>query len=319
MCTFNGSQFLPAQLESIREQARLPDELVICDDGSTDTSYAIALNFARQAPFPVHIIQNESNLGSTKNFEKAISLCRGSIVVLADQDDFWYPSKLNRIEKSFLSSNAPVAVFSDAHLIDNDSRPAGHRLWQSFSFPPAEQRQFANGDALKILTKHPVVTGATMAFRKEFFPLLSPIPANHVHDTWIAYLLAACGPMLPISEPLMQFRQHDNQQIGPGRWTLMDRFRRARETGSQFYLEEIIRFHQLAERLKQRRSDFPHVDRALHQIDQKISHREHRACLPTSGILRIAKVLQEVANGGYWHYSEGWPSVAKDIVIGKRR
>src|SRR5580698_1985958 len=95
LCTYNGERFLPEQLASIREQSRLPDELVICDDASADQSVAIATRFAERAPFPVRIEANSRNLGSTPNFARAIELCNGDAIVLSDQDDVWLPDKLS--------------------------------------------------------------------------------------------------------------------------------------------------------------------------------------------------------------------------------
>jgi len=202
MTTFNGGRFLAAQLESIAAQSRAPDELVICDDGSSDDSAKIVREFSRRTSLPTQFVVNERNLGSTKNFEKAIGLCKGPIVALADQDDVWYCQKLERIERTFLRSSAVAAVFSDADLIDEGSNALGSRLWPTFSFDRAEQKKFKNGDALGVLIKHPVVTGATMAFRKKFFDLMVPIPANEIHDQWMSFLLAASGRFEMIPEPL---------------------------------------------------------------------------------------------------------------------
>jgi len=314
MCTFNGARFLPAQLASIAAQQRLPDEVVICDDGSSDGSDEIIAEFAQKAPFEVRFIRNIQNLGSTRNFEQAISLCEGSVIALSDQDDVWYEHKLKKIEEAFREVDAPVAVLSDADLIDDNSRLLDDHLWESFLFGPREQRRFADGGALKVLVKHPVVTGATMAFQKEFLKLLLPIPANHIHDRWISFLLAACGPFGVIAEPLMQYRRHQSQQVGPGRATLRARYQTARSTGPLFYLQEAERFHQVYDRLEERRADFPYAELALTEIKKKISHREHRAMLPRASVARIPKVLREMVNGGYWRYSEGWQSVAKDVV-----
>src|SRR5262245_46082449 len=148
MCSYNGDRYISTQLESIAAQHRLPNELVVCDDGSSDGSVEIVREFARQVPFPTRLVGNDKNLGTTKNFEKAISLCRGEIVALADQDDIWYRNKLERIEKVFLGSNAVVAAFSDADLIGDDSRLKDVRLWDTFAFDLGEQEQFANGHAL---------------------------------------------------------------------------------------------------------------------------------------------------------------------------
>jgi glycosyltransferase involved in cell wall biosynthesis len=53
MCTYNGEKFLKEQLESIAAQTRLPMELVICDDGSTDSTIDIVEAFTSSSPFPV--------------------------------------------------------------------------------------------------------------------------------------------------------------------------------------------------------------------------------------------------------------------------
>ena len=71
MCTYNGGRFLEEQLLSIAGQTRLPFELVVCDDHSTDATCKIVQAFAASAPFPVRLYVNERNLGSTKNFEHA--------------------------------------------------------------------------------------------------------------------------------------------------------------------------------------------------------------------------------------------------------
>ena len=314
LCTFNGARFLRAQLRSIAAQSRTPNEVVISDDASTDASFEIANQFAREASFPVRVIRNGETLGSTKNFEKAISLCTGDIVALSDQDDAWYREKLACIEKEFCGPTAPTAVFSDADLIDDSGNPLPMRLWESFSFGPREQKHFAKGEGFSILIKHPVVTGATMAFRRRFSDLILPIPPTYVHDSWISFLMAACGPVAALSEPLMQYRVHSRQQIGPGLFTLFERIASAQATGPEFYLEEVARFRQLQQRLRTCSPRFPILPRVLQEIGGKISHREHRARLPVGKVARIQGVVREILNGGYWCYSEGWKSALKDIV-----
>jgi glycosyltransferase involved in cell wall biosynthesis len=315
MCTFNGKRFLREQLDSIANQFRLPDEIVICDDGSSDGSVEMIRAFADRAPFPTRIVVNEKNLRSTRNFEQAISLCQGAIVALADQDDVWYRHKLDRIEQAFLKSSAIVAVFSDADLIDDQSRSLELRLWPTLLFDARQQNQFANGHALSVLINHPVVTGATMAFRREFFGSMVPIPTDETHDRWISFLLAARGRFETISEPLMSYRRHQGQQIGPGPLTLTHRVSQARDRGARFHREEIERLRQLHDKLEKLRADFPSAECAQTEIERKISHLQHRAGLPHARVARIPRILREAFKGGYRRYSSGWNSVVKDLVI----
>lgn len=315
MCTYNGGRFLTEQLQSIAAQERPPDELVVCDDGSSDETCGIVTEFARRCAFATRFVANQGKLGSTKNFEKAISLCRSNIVALADQDDVWYPHKLASIQKTFLKSRAIVATFSNADLIDERSRPLGLRLWSAFSFDSGEQEKFANHRALEVLVKHPVVTGATMAFRRELFDLVTPIPSNHIHDRWISFLLAALGKFEAIRVPLMQYRRHEVQQVGLPPQVLGELITQAKTRGASFHLNEMKLFQEIYARLSEREADFPYAPLALIEIEKKVSHLALRAHLPSQRLARIPRVLRESFNLGYWRYSAGWNSIVKDLTI----
>ncbi len=52
MCTYNGARYLQEQLASIAAQTRLPDELVVCDDCSSDGTRAILEEFKARVTFP---------------------------------------------------------------------------------------------------------------------------------------------------------------------------------------------------------------------------------------------------------------------------
>ncbi|HTQ60906.1 MAG TPA: glycosyltransferase family 2 protein [Candidatus Solibacter sp.] len=315
MCTYNGARFLPEQLESIAAQARLPDELVVCDDRSTDESVEIVKGFARDAPFSVRLEINEGNLGSTKNFEKAIGFCHGEIIALADQDDSWHAEKLRSIA-SVLENNERVgAVFSDAGLIDDDSLPLPGTLWSSFLFSSSEQKKFERGQGLKVLLKHATVTGATMAFRGGFRGLILPIPPKQVHDHWIVLLIASVSQIAPIRSPLVRYRRHPDQQIGPGADSLWQMIRLSTDAGRDGYFGEVERFNEICGRLVGRSEMFHPHPNALRLIRQKIRHRETRGRLPNSKFLRLPLLIREIATYRYWRYSNGIGSVAKDLLV----
>jgi glycosyltransferase involved in cell wall biosynthesis len=215
MATYNGAAYVEAQLDSLAAQTCRPDELVVCDDGSTDATVALLGAFARRAPFPVRIHLNATRLGPTANFEQAIRQCRGDVIALCDQDDIWHPDKLSRLAAPFAIPRIG-AVFSDAELIDAAGALAGRRLWAAVGFTPTKQRRAEHGRVFDVLLAHNVVTGATMAFRAAYRQQVLPIPPIWVHDAWIALVVAALADLSLIAEPLMRYRVHVHQAVGVG-------------------------------------------------------------------------------------------------------
>lgn len=124
MATYNGEAFIAEQLDSLAQQTLLPNELVVCDDGSTDATLSIVDEFERTAPFPVIIVRNPQRLGFTANFFKAARLCRGTLIAFCDQDDIWLPQKLNRTMDFIRESDALLFVHAD-EWIDRSGTPMG--------------------------------------------------------------------------------------------------------------------------------------------------------------------------------------------------
>src|SRR4051812_8879073 len=94
MATYNGARYLPEQLQSFLCQTVMPDELVVCDDVSTDGTVSIIQEFAKSTAINVRLIVNECNLGFTRNFEQAIQHCTGDVIFFCDQDDVWFCQKI---------------------------------------------------------------------------------------------------------------------------------------------------------------------------------------------------------------------------------
>jgi hypothetical protein len=164
------------------------------------------------------------------------------------------------------------------------------------------------------LLRHPVVTGATMALRRDVRNYLFPLPRAITHDRWISFLLAVRGRVAIVASPLMQYRKHSGQQIGVGPQSVKERIERARRTHDRFYEEEIDLLTRFCERL----GTFPtnsSIQSVLSEIHRKMRHLENRLRFRRRGPTRIPGVLREVCNRGYWKYSAGWESVAKDLLL----
>jgi glycosyltransferase involved in cell wall biosynthesis len=312
LCTYNGSAFLDAQLESIARQRLAPDELVVCDDGSTDATLAILEAFSEVAPFAVRIHTNERRLGYVKNFEKAISLCTAEIVALADQDDVWDPDKL-RASAQVLEDRPDVGlVCTDAEIVDRDLNPLGVRMSASLGFGTADQALVAGGKALHVLVRTNFVTGATMAFRASFVPDIVPIPESWVHDGWIALVIALRSQVAFIDRPLVQYRQHDANLVGaPKRYGLGDLLSGAMPGPSSGLRQEAEKWHVARERAAS-------IDQAaggdLRRLLAKEQHMWARARLPDPRLARVPRVVREFVVGNYHRYSAGSGSAVKDLL-----
>ena len=319
MCTYNGSRYLSAQLDSISTQSRLPDELVICDDGSADDTVSIIERFAGSAPFAVRLEVNDTNLGSTKNFEKAIQGCKGDLIALADQDDVWLPRKLELLELEFQSSPNVGLVFSDAEVVDDDLRPLGQRLWRSIGFDEAARRKLRTDRRMEVLLPGWTVTGATMAFRSRFRALVVPIPDNFplIHDAWIAAMVGAVADLAFIEDPLVLYRQHSQQQIGAPKASTITQtkkpdLRQAMNRTNAY--DQLIRVgEQVSARLMNHSQTFQ-CSEALRKLDSHISHLRTRERLPKNKLRRVPGVSRELLALRYHRYSNGFSSAVKDLL-----
>jgi len=310
MCTFNGQAYLGEQLESLAAQTRLPAELVVRDDGSTDETVPILEQFARTALFPVRVTRNATRLGIPDNFAAAISDARCELIALADQDDRWYPHKLERLDRALRADPAALGAFSDADCIAADGSPLQRELWEGAGFTARKQRRFAAGDGLAVLVQHNVVTGATLVFRSSCRPIVLPIPACAVHDQWIALLLEGVGHLVAVPEKLIGYRIHPGNTIGLGGTPI--RMQLARDYDkTALRADEAAIADAAVTRLEGRAGDD-----VVGALGAKAAHSRFRGSLPGGLPARLRSMAPRVARGDYRRYSNGLKSWAYDMVHG---
>ncbi len=320
MCTFNGALHLYSQLSSIAQQSRLPDEIVICDDGSSDETLEILDSFSRNSGLYTRIFVSKTTLGTRENFSKAISLCSGDVIALSDQDDVWNPMKLATLEQHFSDDPSLGALFSNAELINQHSESLGRTLWDAVEFDSAERMAIRSGKGLERLIQGNFVTGATLAFRASWKTLLLPIPSGWIHDHWIATLLSAVSKIDFDTNRLIKYRVHPSQQIGvqihktgkAGYHFLIRIFRRLRNSHHTQYLQASRRGNDVATRLKILAA-FDCSD-AIVRCQYISAHHELRGRLPRSKLKRIFFVAREALSGNYFLYSKGIKSILRDLI-----
>jgi glycosyltransferase involved in cell wall biosynthesis len=313
LATFNGAEFLADQLKSLGEQTRLPDELVVTDDGSTDDTLAILERFARDCPFPVHIDRNPQRLGLNRNFERAISKTSGDIVLISDQDDVWYPHKIERVIETLSNNCDAISLHHDEHILDQDT---GKILPGTL----CGRTEYLGG-----WDRH-LAAGNCTVLRREAIQLLLPFPSNFVYDEWINWLPALLDARVVLAEPLQLWRRHGSNssqpsvaENHPSRLLTYRRFGIAdpRPGWSEYRgrLSTIKDRIDLAGNELVKRLGSARVEQAKSEIDRQIRSlgvRTGVASLPKA--VRWSKVLHLWSQGFYRNFS-GSKSAIKDMFV----
>lgn len=208
IATHNGNEYIKEQIDSILPQLDSEDEIIVSDDGSTDNTIAILQQFNDnrikisyyQQPYNPLKGPQKSIRFATKNFENALTKASGDIVFLCDQDDIWYPNKIE-VAKDLLQTYDIIK--HDFSIIDEN----GILLQEGFY--NAEQQR---NRSLYYLWRHLPFRGCCMAFKKEVLNKSLPFPTSCLqHDTWIGMIARILGfRFYYLDQPLIYHRQHKN-------------------------------------------------------------------------------------------------------------
>lgn len=198
LCTYNGAKYLREQMDTLVAQTYDNMEIVVVDDRSSDDTIAILNDYASRFP-NIRIYQNAENLGYIKNFEKAIGLCQGEYIALADQDDIW---DLNKISILVENIGEHLLISHDSAFMDEQGNPMGRKMSDIRNF-------YAGGDS-RIFLMENYISGHAMLFRRsllEFFTGFNPVI---MHDWWLAYIACNNGTITFVDRVLVNYRQHQN-------------------------------------------------------------------------------------------------------------
>jgi glycosyltransferase involved in cell wall biosynthesis len=194
MATYNGASYVRDQLESIAAQSRLPDELVVNDDGSSDGTLDIVEAFATRSPFRVDIERNRCRLGVSRNFERALARSTGDVVFLADQDDLWCANKIEHVLVSFCDPRVQLVVH-DATVVDASGDEQGSLLDRVIA---------RHGDP-----RH-FVSGCCTAARRSLITRSLPFPGDVGFDEWLHLLAMWMDARTLVSAKLIRYRRHSS-------------------------------------------------------------------------------------------------------------
>lgn len=326
LATCNGEEFLARQLRSIADQTEPPDELVVCDDVSTDGTLRVLADFARGSAFPVRVHVNERRLGYRANFMNAAARCDSDLIFFCDQDDVWLAHKVASVRAAF-SDPETLLAYHNAAVVDRGEV-------RSTSLTDAA----TENEKLSRRPMHPwhFSLGLVQAFRSSLraFDDLWPHSRDHVfdgdqrlaHDQWYFFLALAFGKARFIDDELLLYRQHGANTFGAGKrrgaWRkLLDRF----PHGADADVRGMAAAQRRAEILRIAASRLPPekrervVDLAVRydELADRLGRRHAtytRASLPARAAALRASYRADDYRGNPWAFD--WRSIPRDIVAG---
>jgi glycosyltransferase involved in cell wall biosynthesis len=207
MATFDPDPaLLERQISSLREQTHEAWLCLISDDGSSAERFerlrALTAEDSRFA-----LSRSEERLGFYLNFERALEMVpqEAAFVALADQDDRWYPEKLDAL---LAARGDAQLVYSDMRIVDETGRVSADTFWRS---------RRNNHTNLASLLLANTVTGAASLFPRRLLDLALPFPppvGDPFHDQWIASVALATGEIAYLDKPLYDYVQHSDAARG---------------------------------------------------------------------------------------------------------
>ncbi len=206
MATYNGSEYLLSQLDSIAAQTLLPEEIIICDDCSSDETINIIEQHQLFKIIKLNV--NEHRIGIVENFKKATTLCKfDNFIAFADQDDIWLPTKLEKNYNALSAlncQNLPALVYSDAIFVNKN----GDIINNSFMKEMGIDKFKHNFETVLFGS---LMLGCTIMFNSKMREVLLTLPtnANFNHDAWVSMASFSFGINYFIKEPLILYRKHE--------------------------------------------------------------------------------------------------------------
>lgn len=222
MTTFNGQNYLKEQLDSILNQTMPVDEIIICDDCSTDNTIDLISTYSDSR---IHLIKNKYNLGYVKNFHQAIKNCSGDYILLADQDDIWEKNKVECLIETINQTGASL-VCSNFSLIDSNSQKISMNNFKISKFVRNHKKQISTIPFYRLVMEN-IAQGCTYCFTKEIKDIyVKTENYDVIHDWQISLIASYTGKAIFLNKPLIQYRIHANNSVGFSDKTIQKRKKR---------------------------------------------------------------------------------------------
>lgn len=212
LTTYNGEKYIKEQLDSIKDQTRVPDEVLIFDDRSKDSTVEMVENYIKENKLDTwHFFQNKENKGYSLNFTDAMNQCKGDIIFLADQDDIWFTDKIENMANIMENHSEIDLLTSDIEPFYIGEAP------QKVNF----EKIISKKTLIKIKKKDkwikPIRPGCSMCFRRSMLEEYNKIWfKEYPHDCLLWGLAVLNGKAFYYNKVTIKFRRHDTNASSRG-------------------------------------------------------------------------------------------------------
>ena len=138
---YNAEKYLRAALDSVLAQTFRDFEVVISDNGSTDSTLEICREYAARDP-RVRYVHIDVNRGLIWNHLRVQDLARGRFFMFGPQDDWFAPEYVERCVTALESDPGVAYVFSEAVLVDESGAMIGREITRQRLSDPSPSTRF---------------------------------------------------------------------------------------------------------------------------------------------------------------------------------
>lgn len=214
--TCNAETYIKALLESFECQTMKPNEVVVSDDASKDSTVEIIAAHAKQSNIKFKILRHEPD-GISANYLNAVFNSTGDIVIVGDHDDVWLPNKVATINNAFAANAEASLVASDSEIVDASLKSLGTTL-RGGSTLSSKQAKLAARDDFKFFLTRARLDAHALSFRSPVREILQQTNLGKKSGLWFENLVCAAalsfGRLAYLPDCLTLYRQHSQQHIG---------------------------------------------------------------------------------------------------------
>lgn len=216
LCTYNGGNYLSAQIDSLLSQTYKDFTIFIHDDGSTDNTLSIIRSYQEKYPSLFKLLSSHQKMGPKNGFLWLLENTSASYYMFCDQDDVWLPTKIEDTFKRMkdvesVNPHKAVMIHTDLTIVDSQLNVINKSFWSWGRFNVDLNKKF------RFCPIGNVFTGCTMMVNDKAKSYIFPVSEHaSMHDEWIGLIISKHGVIENLKKQTILYRQHSKNVCSIG-------------------------------------------------------------------------------------------------------